>query len=168
MAASSSSSSSIKTVIKHENIYTLPNLLTFSRLAATPLLGWLVVTERHGLAVCLLGYAAFSDLLDGWIARRWKLGTVVGSVIDPMADKALVTVLTVALAVRGTLPCMYMPTASTCAVMAVVICSSVLRYPSRLRVHVLSRRVERGPGSGRAPAVTHHLLACDVYSGADP
>ena len=48
-------------------------------------------------------YAGFSDLLDGWIARRWKLQTVVGSVIDPMADKFLMTTLVTCLAINGSL-----------------------------------------------------------------
>jgi len=48
-------------------------------------------------------YAGFSDLLDGWIARRWKLQTVVGSVIDPMADKFLMTTLVSCLAINGSL-----------------------------------------------------------------
>jgi cardiolipin synthase len=42
--------------------------------------------------------------VDGYVARRWKLQTVVGTVIDPMADKALMTILTVCLAVKGVLP----------------------------------------------------------------
>ena len=52
----------------------------------------------------LLGTAGITDVLDGWIARKWKLQTVVGSVVDPMADKLLVTVLTVSLAAKGLLP----------------------------------------------------------------
>lgn len=43
-------------------------------------------------------------MLDGWIARKWNKQTVVGTVIDPMADKALMTILTVCLAVKGALP----------------------------------------------------------------
>ena len=66
------------------------------------------MTDRNTAAVSLLAYAAVSDGLDGWIARRWHLSTVVGTVIDPMADKALVTVLTVALAVKGALPGMWL------------------------------------------------------------
>lgn len=60
--------------------------------------------DAHTLALGLFAYAGFSDLLDGWIARRWKLQTVVGSVVDPMADKMLMTVLTVCLAYKGALP----------------------------------------------------------------
>ncbi|KAI8958078.1 hypothetical protein F5Y11DRAFT_337375 [Daldinia sp. FL1419] len=89
---------------QHENIYTVPNLLTFSRLVAAPFIGYAIVHDAHTLALGLFAYAGFSDLLDGWIARKWKLQTVVGSVVDPMADKMLMTVLTVCLAYKGALP----------------------------------------------------------------
>lgn len=48
--------------------------------------------------------AGLTDWVDGFIARRWNLQTVVGSVIDPMADKTLMTILTVTLAMQGLLP----------------------------------------------------------------
>jgi cardiolipin synthase len=54
--------------------------------------------------VGLFAYAGVTDLLDGWIARRWNSKTVVGTVIDPMADKTLMTILTVCLAIKGALP----------------------------------------------------------------
>lgn len=88
----------------HENIYTVPNLLTFSRLVAAPFIGYAIVHDAHAWALGLFAYAGVSDLLDGWIARRWQLQTVVGSVVDPMADKMLMTVLTVSLAYGGALP----------------------------------------------------------------
>ena len=88
----------------HENIYTLPNILTISRLVAAPLIGYLVLHDQHAWAVGLFAYAGITDLIDGHIARRWKLQTVVGTVIDPMADKTLMTILTVCLAVKGALP----------------------------------------------------------------
>lgn len=88
----------------HENIYTVPNLLTFSRLVAAPFIGYAILHDAHALALGLFAYAGVSDLLDGWIARRWNLQTVVGSVVDPMADKLLMTVLTVCLAMQGALP----------------------------------------------------------------
>ncbi|KAH9906130.1 CDP-alcohol phosphatidyltransferase-domain-containing protein [Xylariomycetidae sp. FL2044] len=88
----------------HENIYTLPNILTLSRLIASPFIGYAILHDAHAWALGLFVYAGVSDLLDGWIARRWKLQTVVGSVVDPMADKMLMTVLTVCLAMQGSLP----------------------------------------------------------------
>ncbi|MCJ1388296.1 hypothetical protein MMC18_001142 [Xylographa bjoerkii] len=88
----------------HENIYTLPNILTFSRLLAAPLVGYLVVHDYHAWAVGLFAYAGITDLVDGWIARKWQLQTVVGTVIDPMADKTLMTVLVGVLAWKGAMP----------------------------------------------------------------
>jgi cardiolipin synthase len=66
--------------------------------------GYLVLHDQHAWALGLFAYAGITDLVDGWIARKWKLQTVVGTVIDPMADKALMTVLTVCLAVNGAMP----------------------------------------------------------------
>ncbi|KAL1905165.1 hypothetical protein Sste5344_009111 [Sporothrix stenoceras] len=92
------------TTTRHENIYTVPNFLTVARLIAAPFVGYLIVTDQPGWALSLLTAAAVTDLLDGWIARRWNLHTVVGSVLDPMADKVLMTVLAVSLAAQGGLP----------------------------------------------------------------
>ena len=88
----------------HENIYTLPNLLTFSRLIAAPAVGYLILHDAHAWAAGLFFYAGVTDLVDGWIARRWNQQTVVGSIVDPLADKALMTILTVCLAIKGGLP----------------------------------------------------------------
>jgi phosphatidylglycerophosphate synthase len=45
-----------------------------------------------------------TDLIDGWIARRYNLKSVVGTVIDPMADKFLMITLTGALAYTSAMP----------------------------------------------------------------
>lgn len=58
----------------------------------------------HMPALGLFVYAGVTDLVDGWIARKWGLQTVVGTVIDPMADKALMTIVTVTLAMKEALP----------------------------------------------------------------
>ncbi|KAI9762294.1 MAG: hypothetical protein M4579_000442 [Chaenotheca gracillima] len=94
----------VSSLTPHENIYTVPNILTFSRLIAAPVIGYLVLHDYHAWAVGLFAYAGITDLVDGYIARRWNLQTVVGTVIDPMADKTLMTVLTVCLAIKGLLP----------------------------------------------------------------
>ena len=94
----------IPSLTAHEDIYTIPNLLTASRLVAAPFIGYAILHDAHAWALGLFVYAGVSDLLDGWIARRWKLQSVVGSVIDPMADKILMTILTICLATKGALP----------------------------------------------------------------
>ena len=87
-----------------ENIYTIPNLLTFSRLLAAPAVGYLLVHHHHAAALSLFAYAGITDLVDGYIARRYNLQTVVGTIIDPAADKLLMTVSVVCLALNGSMP----------------------------------------------------------------
>lgn len=87
-----------------ENIYTLPNMLTFSRLFAAPAIGSLLVQGQPFWALTLVVYSGVTDLLDGYIARRYQLQTVVGSVIDPMADKALMITLAYCLCISGNIP----------------------------------------------------------------
>jgi cardiolipin synthase len=87
-----------------ENIYNLPNFLTVTRLVAAPATAYLLLHDHHTWAFALFAYAGVTDLVDGWMARKWKLQTVAGSVIDPMADKALMIILTVTLAVKGAIP----------------------------------------------------------------
>jgi hypothetical protein len=49
-----------------ENIYTFPNLLTVSRIAACPALGWSILSDHYSAATCLLLYAGITD----WVSVR--------------------------------------------------------------------------------------------------
>ncbi|KAI7861724.1 CDP-alcohol phosphatidyltransferase-domain-containing protein [Spinellus fusiger] len=89
---------------QNRNIYTLPNLLTFGRLLSAPYIGYLITQHDYNLALGMFALAGCTDMLDGWIARRYNLKTVVGSIIDPAADKALMTIMTVTLAAEGIVP----------------------------------------------------------------
>ncbi|XP_033734541.1 cardiolipin synthase (CMP-forming)-like isoform X2 [Pecten maximus] len=88
-----------------ENIYTIPNLLTCLRIAVTPYLGYLVLTREFDLGFKIFVLAGLSDFLDGFIARNFKnQQSVLGSALDPVADKLLVSILTVTLSVAELLP----------------------------------------------------------------
>ena len=70
----------------------LPNLLSLLRILLVPLLVVVLLTkfenkELVGLGVFLL--ASLTDLLDGWVARRFRLETRLGKLLDPAADKIL-------------------------------------------------------------------------------
>ncbi|KAG0346858.1 hypothetical protein BG004_000663 [Podila humilis] len=99
-----SSEKSIKKSLLHENIYTIPNFLTFSRLVAAPVIGYWVLQGNYTDASILFGIACVTDGLDGWIARRFNMQSIVGTIIDPMADKTLMTILTVTLAMQNLIP----------------------------------------------------------------
>lgn len=93
-----------KIPLPRENIYTIPNILTFSRLAVAPFIGYFIVNQNHVLALSLFAYASATDLVDGWIARKFNQQTVVGTIVDPMADKTLMTIGVVCLAMNGSIP----------------------------------------------------------------
>jgi cardiolipin synthase len=77
-----------------ENIWTIPNLLTFSRILASPVVGYLIITQHYVTAVSLFAAASATDLLDGVIARRFpSQSSRLGSILDPLADKILVSIL---------------------------------------------------------------------------
>ncbi|KAI0048724.1 hypothetical protein FA95DRAFT_1005554 [Auriscalpium vulgare] len=87
-----------------ENIYTLPNFLTATRIAACPVLGWAVLEGNFELATGLLVYAGLTDWVDGFLARRYNMSSVLGTILDPAADKTLMTTLVVTLTMKSLLP----------------------------------------------------------------
>ena len=83
------------------SLWSAPNLLSFSRIVAAPIIYVLIVSGgRFGYlaAAVLFVLASFTDTLDGEIARRGKLVSPFGIYLDTTADKILIAVLLVALA----------------------------------------------------------------------
>jgi cardiolipin synthase (CMP-forming) len=72
-------------------VITLPNILTFLRMALIPVFAILLVYEKQGLALAVFTVAGVTDGIDGFIARRMKQESELGTIIDPIADKLLMT-----------------------------------------------------------------------------
>ncbi len=73
----------------------LPNLLTLARIFSAPLVCLfflLQVSWGRSAAALVFLFAALTDVLDGWIARRYGKSTRFGAFLDPVADKLIVTV----------------------------------------------------------------------------
>lgn len=77
---------------------TVANVLTLLRMVIIPFFIMAVGFDRSGWALLLFLGAGLTDLLDGFIARVWKQQTLVGAILDPMADKLLLTAAFVMLA----------------------------------------------------------------------
>lgn len=80
------------------------NALTLLRLLLAPFVIQAILDGRHTLALALFAVAAFTDLLDGALARRLRLSTQTGAYLDPIADKCLLSGVFVALAAAHTVP----------------------------------------------------------------
>ncbi|CAL8111634.1 unnamed protein product [Orchesella dallaii] len=88
-----------------ENIWTIPNALCFLRIGMTPFIAHMIVHSQYGPAIGLLAVAGVTDLLDGWIARVVPgQSTVMGSFLDPLADKILVGTLFLSLTYMDLIP----------------------------------------------------------------
>ena len=71
----------------------LPNILTLARIAAVPVIIVLLLVESREScfwAALVFSLAAITDWLDGYLARKWQVVTVLGKFLDPLADKLVV------------------------------------------------------------------------------
>jgi len=82
----------------------LANLLTLLRLLLVAPIIRAMLTGRHGLALALFMLAGFTDVLDGFAARRLNLKTQAGAYLDPIADKCLLSGIFLALAFAKIVP----------------------------------------------------------------
>ena len=90
--------------------WNLPNLLTWARILAIPLLVGifylplgLTESDRNLFSTVVFVTAAITDWIDGWLARRWNQTSAFGAFLDPVADKLMVCTALVALIELGRL-----------------------------------------------------------------
>ena len=82
----------------------IPNIITVARIFAVPLVVWLIINGQLLIAFWVFVAAGISDGVDGYVAKRFKQQTLLGSYLDPLADKALLVSIYVALGFQLHLP----------------------------------------------------------------
>jgi cardiolipin synthase len=87
-----------------DRVFNLPNVITMLRLAAVPVVAWLILEQRWAAACWLFLAAAVSDGIDGFLARWLKQMTPLGAALDTVADKALGMVTLVMLTLEEAIP----------------------------------------------------------------
>ncbi|MEM7356596.1 MAG: CDP-diacylglycerol--glycerol-3-phosphate 3-phosphatidyltransferase [Acidobacteriota bacterium] len=88
-------------------MFSVPNTLSFLRILLVPILVVVLLTKFEGKEFVGLGlflFAALTDFLDGFIARRWNLVTSLGKLLDPAADKILTSAAFISLVELGRAP----------------------------------------------------------------
>ena len=93
---------------RSSKIVNLPNLITGSRFILSGCLMLLLLLEQTRdmalISWLVFSIAAGSDWIDGYFARKYKAVTVLGQLMDPLADKVLVTTALIMLIPTGKLP----------------------------------------------------------------
>jgi len=88
-------------------LLSLPNVLTYCRLAAVPglvaAMFFLEVETADWAALGVFAFAGITDFLDGYIARAWQQQSALGRMLDPIADKLLVGAALLMLVANGTI-----------------------------------------------------------------
>jgi cardiolipin synthase len=87
-----------------DRIWTIPNVISFCRLALVPVFFWLLVTRQDGAALAVLIAATASDFVDGFIARRFNQVTRLGTLLDPASDRLFIAASVIGLTVREMIP----------------------------------------------------------------
>ncbi len=88
-----------------DRVWTLPNVLSFLRLAGVPLVLWLILgPQADGLAVLVLALGGITDWLDGYLARAWHQTSRIGQMLDPIADRLYILAVLIGLALRELVP----------------------------------------------------------------
>lgn len=84
-----------------DRIWTVPNVLSFVRLAAMPLVYLDIVGGRYVRALVVLGVLASTDWIDGYVARRFDQVTRIGKLLDPISDRILIVLVVIGIGVAG-------------------------------------------------------------------
>jgi CDP-diacylglycerol--glycerol-3-phosphate 3-phosphatidyltransferase len=85
----------------------IPNALTIARFAAIPVFAWLYLAAGDGPAWgagIFFAAAAFTDQIDGYLARRWHVESSFGKVADPLADRLMIGTAVVLMWATGRIP----------------------------------------------------------------
>jgi cardiolipin synthase len=82
----------------------IPNLITLGRIILVPVVVWAIISGEMLPAFALFVIAGISDAVDGFIAKRFHMASELGAYLDPLADKALLVSIYVALGIARALP----------------------------------------------------------------
>ena len=146
----------------------LPNLLTYGRIAAVPVVVGLMYWQSilggglwsRWLALAIFIAAGISDILDGYLARIWGQQSSLGRMLDPIADKLLVASCLLMLAAEGTIRGWALFAA------VIILCREILvsglrEYLAELRVGVPVTRLAKWKTLGQMVAIGF-LIAGDA------
>jgi cardiolipin synthase (CMP-forming) len=82
----------------------IPNIITIGRILLVPVIVWAIASSQMAIAFAVFIVAGVSDAVDGFLAKRFNMSSELGALLDPLADKALLVSIYVALGIWGAVP----------------------------------------------------------------
>jgi cardiolipin synthase (CMP-forming) len=82
----------------------IPNLITLGRIILVPIVVWAIASSQMEIAFVVFIVAGVSDAVDGFLAKRFNMTSELGALLDPLADKALLVSIYIALGISGAIP----------------------------------------------------------------
>jgi cardiolipin synthase len=82
----------------------IPNLITLARILLVPIVVWAITAGEMRIAFILFLAAGISDAIDGFLAKRFGMATELGAYLDPLADKAMLVSIYIALGIAQAIP----------------------------------------------------------------
>jgi cardiolipin synthase len=82
----------------------IPNIITLGRILLVPFIVWAIASNQMEIAFAIFIVAGVSDAVDGFLAKNFNMTSELGALLDPLADKALLVSIYVALGIWGAVP----------------------------------------------------------------
>ena len=82
----------------------IPNIITLGRILLVPFIVWAIASNQLEIAFAIFIIAGVSDAVDGFLAKRFNMSSELGALLDPVADKALLVSIYMALGIWGAIP----------------------------------------------------------------
>jgi len=119
----------------------IPNLITLARILAVPVIIWAITSGEMRIAFGLFLAAGLSDLVDGFLAKRFGMATELGAYLDPLADKAMIVSVYVALGIVEAMPhwLVILVVSRDIMIVSAVILSWVVDKPVKLKPLAVSK-----------------------------
>jgi cardiolipin synthase len=119
----------------------IPNLITLGRILLVPVVVWSIISGEMLASFALFLVAGISDAVDGFIAKRFHMASELGAYLDPLADKALLVSIYVALGIARALPISLVILVVSRDIMIIsgFMLAWLVNKPMRVRPHLVSK-----------------------------
>jgi cardiolipin synthase len=134
----------------------IPNLITLGRILLVPVVVWAISAGEMRIAFILFVAAGITDAVDGFLAKRFGMSTELGAYLDPLADKAMLVSIYIALGITGAIPrwLVILVVSRDIMIVSAVMLSWLVDRPVTLKPHPVSK----------LNTVAQILLACVVLA----